>query len=97
MVSLTGSLECGKGLPDMDLSNLKHNQFALGFIEATTGIVLDLDGHYHTGASERYVVFECLEDAEKEATSRVTQHPNIHCIIFDSTGRMVGEVQKGGF
>ena len=76
----------------MDLSSLKPTQFALGFIERTTGIVLDLDGKYHTGASERCVAFECLEDAEEEAISRVKRHPNIHCVIFDFNGRIVKEV-----
>jgi hypothetical protein len=78
----------------MEFPELREGQRAVITAEASTGIVLTLDGQWRLGDSgEAWRVFESLADARAFATAEVRARPAIECGIYDSEHRPVQRVR----
>ena len=73
---------------------LSAPQVAVACVEAQTGIPLNVEGQRHRACGgEIYRVFDSLGEARAFAEEAVEANPDIECVLFDSTGRGIGEIK----
>jgi hypothetical protein len=78
-----------------DFPPLASHEFALGFTEVATGIVLDMTFEWwrRDKPKARFQTFSSAADARAFARQLVTQRPDIECWLYDATATPLERIE----
>jgi hypothetical protein len=81
-----------------DFPPLASNEFALGFAEVATGIVLDvnLERWRRDAPKPRFQKFSSAAEARAFALQLIAQHPSVECWLYATAGTPLERIEIEG-